>query len=63
MATQDIVEFLVNDFYTLKKFDDFLKALNYYHTERCERDDCSQSLFAVNLRYIYTEYVVQQKMT
>ena len=29
--------------------------------ERCEQDDCSQCLFAINLRYVYTEHVIQEK--
>ena len=53
--------YLFNDFNTLKKFDDFLKVFNFYHVQRCEREDCSQCLFAINLRYVYTEYVVQNK--
>ena len=53
--------YLFKDFNTLKKFDDFLKVFNFYRVERCEREDCSQCLFAINLRYVYTEYVVQNK--
>ena len=53
--------YLFNDFNTLKKFDDFLKVLSFYHVERCEREDCSQCLFAINFRYVYTEHVVQNK--
>ena len=29
--------------------------------ERCEQDDCLQCLFAINLRYVYTEHVIQGK--
>ena len=53
--------YLFKDFNTLKKFDDFLKVFNFYHVQRCEHEDCSQCLFAINLRHVYTEYVVQNK--
>lgn len=43
---------------TLKKFDDFLKV-SFYHVERCKNEDCSQCLFAVNLRYLYVEHCTQ----
>ena len=54
-------DYLFKDFNALKKFDDFLIVLNFYHVERCEHEDCSQRLFALNLRYVYTEHVVQNK--
>ena len=28
------------EFNVLKKFDDFLKVLSFYHVERCEHEDC-----------------------
>ena len=39
----------------MKKFDSFLKVLLYYHDERCKHANCSCSLFAVNLRYLYVQ--------
>ena len=51
----DILDHLLSDFVNLKKFDDYLKVLTFYHVERCEIDDCSQCIFAINLRYILTE--------
>ena len=49
------------EFNVLKKFDDFLKVLSFYHVERCEHEDCSQCYFTVNLHYLYVEHCVQQK--
>ena len=51
----DILDQLLYDFVNLKKFDDYLKVLSFYHVERCETDNCSQCIFAINLRYILTE--------
>ena len=45
-------DFLLNEFTTLKKLDDFLKVFIFYHIERCEQDDCSQCYCAINLRYV-----------
>ena len=44
---EGFLEFLLLDFASLKKFDDYIKVLNFYHVERCEQDDCSQCLFAI----------------
>ena len=63
-SNQDFVDFLLNDFVTLKKFDDCLKVLfffylkvlfestfeSFYHVEKCEHDDYSQCFFTKNLR-------------
>lgn len=57
----DLLDHLLSDFNTLKKFDDYIKVLIFYHFERCEKDDCSQCLFTVNLRYLFTEHEVQVK--
>ena len=57
----DLLDHLLSDFNTLKKFDDYIKVLIFYHFERCEKDDCSQCLFTVNLRYLFTEHEVQEK--
>ena len=35
--------------------------LSFYHVERCEKNDCSQCMFTVNLRYLFTEHEVQEK--
>ena len=48
-------------FADLEHFDSFLKVMSFYHTERCEHDDCSQCFFVLNLRYLYTEHRAQQK--
>lgn len=37
---QDFVDFLLRDFTTIKKFDDFLKVLTFYHVEKCKHDAC-----------------------
>ena len=58
---EDAVEFLLQDFVNLKKFDDYLKVLSFYHVERRKQDNCSQCIFVINLRYVYTEHVVQEK--
>ena len=74
-SNQDFVDFLLNDFVTLKKFDDCLKVLfffylkvlfestfeSFYYVEKYEHDDCSQCFFKKNLRYIYNEHVLQEK--
>ena len=49
----------INNLTSLKKFDNFLKVLSYYHVELCEHTDCSQCLFATNLRYQYVQNTVQ----
>ena len=59
-SKEDLLEILIEDFNTLKKFDDYVKVLSFYHVERCEQDDCSQCLFGINLRYVYTEHVIQE---
>lgn len=56
-----MLDHLLSDFNTLKKFDDYIKVLIFYHVDRCEKDDCSQCLFTVNLRYLFTEHEVQEK--
>ena len=75
-SNQDFVDFLLNDFVTLKKFDDYLQVLfffylkvlfestfeSFYHVEKCEHDDYSQCFFTKNLRYIYNEDVLQEKL-
>ena len=38
----------LEEFTNLEKFDTFLKVLSFYHTERCENDDCSQTFFVLN---------------
>ena len=43
----------------MKKFDNFLKVLSHYYVERCNHTDCSQCIFAVNLRYQYIQNTVQ----
>ena len=56
-------------FTDLEHFDSFLKVMSFYHTERCEHNDCSQCehndcsqcFFVLNLRYLYTENRIQQK--
>ena len=60
-SKEDLLEILIEDFNTLKKFDDYIKVLSFYHMERCEQDDCLQCLFAISLRYVYTEHVIQEK--
>ena len=57
----DLLDNLLSDFNTLKKFNDYIKVLSFYHVERCEKDDVSQCLFTVNLRYLFTEHEVQEK--
>ena len=61
MSGQELENFPFNDFSTLENFDRFLKVLTFYHTERCEHEDCSQCFFTLSLRYIYTEHIVQKK--
>ena len=58
---EDLLKVLLSDFISLKKFDDYIKVLSFYHAERCEHDDCCQCLFAINLRYVYTEHVTHEK--
>ena len=58
---EGFLEFLLLDFTSLKKFDDNIKVLSFYHVERCEQDNCSQCLFAINLCYVFTEHIVQEK--
>ena len=60
-SKEDLLEILIEDFNTLKKFYDYIKVLSFYHVERCEQDDCSQCLFVINLRYVYTEHVIHEK--
>ena len=45
------------DLTSLRQFNDSFQALTFYHVERCEHDDCSQCLFSINLRYVYTEVI------
>ena len=42
MCEKELKEFL-----SLEKIDNFLKVLSFYHTERCQLDDCSQCFFTV----------------
>ena len=49
----------INSLNSMKKFDNFLKVLSYYHVERCEHTDSSQYLFASNLRYQCVQNTVQ----
>ena len=56
-----LTDYLLKDFNTLKHFDDFLNVLNFYYVEKCEHEDCSHCLFAINLCYVYNEHVVQNK--
>ena len=58
---EGLLEFLLLDFTSLKKIDDYIKVLSSYHVERCEQDDCLQCLFAINLHCVYTEHVIQGK--
>ena len=51
----------LEEFLSLEKIDNFLKVLSFYHTERCQLDDCSQCFFTVNLRYLYAEHTAQKK--
>ena len=56
MCEKELEEFL-----SLEKIDNFLKVLSFYHTERCQLDDCSQCFFTVSLRYLYAEQTAQKK--
>ena len=56
-----LLEILVLELTSLKKFDDYLKVLSYYHVERCKQENCSQCQFVINFRYVYTEHVIQEK--
>ena len=38
---------------SMEKFDRFLKILDFYHVKRCDHEEYSQCLFAINLRYLY----------
>ena len=58
---EGLLDFLLLEFTSLKKFDDYIKVLSFYHVERCEQDECSQCLFAINLHYVFTEHTVQEK--
>ena len=58
---ESLLEFLLLDFTSLKKFDDYIKVLSFYHVERWEQDDRSQCLLAINLCYVYTEHAIQEK--
>ena len=49
----------INSLNSMKKFDNFLKVLSYYHVERCEHIDSSRCLFASNLRYQCVQNTVQ----
>ena len=57
-SKEDLLEILIEDFNTLKKFDDYIKVLSFYRVERCKQDDCLQCLFAINLRYVYNEHII-----
>ena len=61
MSGQELENFPFNDFSTLENFDRVLKVLTFYHTERCDHEDCSQCFFTLSLRCIYTEHIVQKK--
>ena len=58
---EGLLDFLLLRFTSLKKFDDYIEVLSFYHVERCEQDECSQCLFAINLRYVFTEHTVREK--
>ena len=60
-SKEDVLEVLLSEFTTLKKIDGFITVLSYYHVERCNQEDCSQCLFAINLRYVFIEHTVQEK--
>ena len=45
----------INALNSMKKFDNFLQVLSYYHVDRCDHTDCSQCMFAANLRYLYVQ--------
>ena len=45
----------VSEYSTMKKFDDFLKLLDFHHVERCEYVDCSACLFTINLTHLYVQ--------
>ena len=45
---------------SMKKFNNFLKVLSYYHVERCKYEDCNQCLFTINLHYLLVENTVKQ---
>lgn len=50
----------IENFQSMKIFDDFLKDLSYYHVEKCVHETCSRCVFAVNLRYLHNQNIVQQ---
>ena len=58
-SNRDILDNLLCDFVNLKKLDDYFKVLTFYHVERCEKEGCSQCIFAINLRYVLTEAEVR----
>ena len=51
----------VSECNTMKKFDDFLILLDFYHVERCEHVDCSNCLFTINLRHLYVQNSVHEQ--
>ena len=50
----------MEEFDSLKKFDEFLKLSEFYHDERCENKDCRNCWFVVNLRYLHVQNSVQE---
>lgn len=48
-------EIELQEFSSLKKFDDVFFFLTFYHVERCEQED-----FTINLRYLYVEHCFQK---
>ena len=50
----------IENFHSMKFFDDFLKIWSYYHVGRCQHEDYLQCLFASNLRCLYVQKTVQQ---
>ena len=50
---EGLLDFLLLEFTSLKKSDDYIKVLSFYNVEKCEQDECSQCLFAINLRYVF----------
>lgn len=51
----------VEEYDSMKKFDDFLKLSDFFHVEQCKNVSCSNCLFTINLLYLYVQNTVHEE--
>ena len=43
---------------SMKKFNNYLKVLSYYHVERCEYEDCCQLMYVIYMLKILSSKMI-----